>query len=61
MSKYYNEKVREAQTRYRKKCKTYTIRLNKTKWQDVIDWLDDTANVTEYIAELIREDIERSK
>lgn len=60
MSKYYNENVRKAQKKYVEKCRCYTIRLNRIEWADVIAWLDDTQNVTRYLAELVREDMERS-
>lgn len=61
MSRYYNEKVRQAQRRYQEKCRSWTVRFNKDKWFDVVEWLEDTANVTEYIGQLVREDMQRYK
>lgn len=55
----YNEQIRKAQRKYQAKCRAFTLRINKTKEPDVVAWLEDTANITEYITQLVKEDMER--
>lgn len=53
-----NESLKKAQEAYNKKCKTFTIRINKDTEQDILAWLQENGGTR--IKEMIREDIRKN-
>ncbi len=53
------EVLKRSQDKYRKKLKTYILRYRIDQDADVIERINMADNVTDYIRNLVREDIRR--
>lgn len=54
------ESLKRAQAEYMKKCKIFSLRINKETESDILDWIARPAAGSR-IKELIREDIRKHK
>lgn len=53
-----NEALKRAQAAYRKKCKIFSLRVNRETEADIIDWLAKPKAATR-LKKLIRQDINK--
>jgi hypothetical protein len=52
------ESLRRSQRKYQSKCKTYILRFRRDKDKDIIDRLERAQNKTDYVRQLVQDDID---
>jgi hypothetical protein len=52
------ESLRRSQRKYQDKCKTYVMRFRRDKDGDVIGKLESVPNKTDYVRQLVQNDID---